>query len=165
VSVRFGPEFWVKHNGPAIEVVFVAESNGGGDLHPGYEDKSTKAVMSEAWRNFCLPGTSLNRRWSYRVNDPDRRRSIRGTKLYVTSFDSRYRFKVETTGAAKALKCSLTLPSLLTSIFMESICGYPGTRTERILIASRVRFIDQSQKRRKAFGPILNLRFLPSKKP
>jgi hypothetical protein len=32
---------------------------------------------------------------------------------------------------------------------IESICGYPGTRTRQILIASRVRFIDQSSKRKK----------------
>jgi hypothetical protein len=26
----------------------------------GYEDNATRAVMSEAWRNFCNPGTDLH---------------------------------------------------------------------------------------------------------
>jgi hypothetical protein len=51
---------WVKPNGPAIKGVCGAESNGSGDTYPGYEDNATRAVMSEAWRNFCNPGTDLH---------------------------------------------------------------------------------------------------------
>jgi hypothetical protein len=29
-------------------------------VYPGYDDNPTRAVMSEAWRNFCNPGTNLH---------------------------------------------------------------------------------------------------------
>jgi hypothetical protein len=47
-------------NGPAIKGVCGAESNGGGDTYPDYEDNSTRAVMSEAWRNFCISGYNFD---------------------------------------------------------------------------------------------------------
>jgi hypothetical protein len=47
-------------NGPAIKGVCVAEPNGSGDTYPGYEDNATRAVMSEAWRNFCLSGYNFD---------------------------------------------------------------------------------------------------------
>jgi hypothetical protein len=28
-------------------------------MYPGYDDYPTRAVMSEAWRNFCNPGTNF----------------------------------------------------------------------------------------------------------
>jgi hypothetical protein len=28
-------------------------------VYPGYEDNPTRAEVSEAWRNFCNPGTDL----------------------------------------------------------------------------------------------------------
>jgi hypothetical protein len=34
----------------------VAEPTGSCDMDPGNEDKATRAVMSEAWRGFCISG-------------------------------------------------------------------------------------------------------------
>ncbi|MGE5458167.1 MAG: hypothetical protein ACM3RX_07420 [Methanococcaceae archaeon] len=41
------------YNGPAIKGVCLAESNGRGDLLPGYEDNSTRAKRAMHGVNFA----------------------------------------------------------------------------------------------------------------
>ena len=61
-------------------------------MHPGYDDNATGAVESEAWRNFCHPGTILmasRRGWR--------------NKFLASRIESRCRSLIEASGAVWAV--------------------------------------------------------------
>jgi hypothetical protein len=86
-------------------------------VNPGYDDNPTRAVMSEAWRNFCNPGTNFygeqaqglkNLTWDHECYP--------GTES-----------RPEGTGAVSRYKAESEAENLSgCRILMASRCAYPG---------------------------------------
>jgi hypothetical protein len=86
-------------------------------VQTGYEENATRAVMSEAWRNFCNPGTNL-----YGEKARSRYKLTCDHECYLGIHS-----RPEGTGAVSRYKAEPEPENLSgCRILIASRCAYPG---------------------------------------